>query len=266
MTKYMNDLILYYGVAGLASMHFLLETADTPAFWSTLIYVCMWLIGGFLLGLLRIYGGASGQGGDLVDYDEDLQRSDLYLVLGAVAGMLILSTILVSIPGYAESALFVPQPSRTLSLDLPSITVLKDVLYNYTLVAVGEETVKIAFILILFRRFRKKWLSLIVVIGSWSIWHLYLSYIGVLAPIMTLAAFLSGIIMYFLVEYTESLVNTIIAHGTYNSILIVGSLLAKNVTPISSIASFSAATVALVVICGLCGHSKSIRQQNFCSG
>lgn len=216
----MRDLLVFFAVAGLAAVHFLLKTKGTVMEQATWLYVLMLLIALVMLLWLRLY---HGERGDLVDYDENLRRDHLLFLFGSVVAIAILSSLLVR--AFARSALYVPRPGQLLSLDVSSAAaVIDDLLYNFVLVAPAEETVKLMGMLVIYRKTGNEPVSVAIPVGIWAALHAYQAYLGAMMPVLVLSAFLSGVVLYAVLRYTRSLENAIIAHGLYNSIVVLASL------------------------------------------
>lgn len=214
-----RDLLVFNVFTGLAAVHFLLKTIGTPMEEGTWIYTLMWIMSLVLLLWLRVYGGERG---DVVDYDENLRREHLPWIFGGLAGIIVVSTVIVSAAaGAMRSVLYVPRPSALLSGLPVSATLVDDLLYNFVLVAPAEETVKLMGILTLYRKTGNEIISVCVPVGIWAVLHAYHAYLGPLQPVLVLSAFISGLILYAVLKYTKSLQNAIITHGLYNSLVIL---------------------------------------------
>jgi len=216
-----RDLLVFNVVTSLAAVHFLLKTKGTVLEAATWLYVLIWILSMVMLLWLRVYGGSSGEEGDVVDYDENLSRQHLPVIFGAVAAIAVVSSLMVST--YTRSSLYIPRPGQVLS-EMPfSSGVLDDLLYNFVLVAPAEETVKLMGILALYRKFRNELLSVALPVGFWAALHAYHAYLGELMPVLVVSAFLGGLILYAVLKITNSLENAIIAHGLYNSLVVLTS-------------------------------------------
>ncbi|MEM2922475.1 MAG: hypothetical protein QXF26_09200, partial [Candidatus Bathyarchaeia archaeon] len=144
----MRDLIVFFAVSALASVHFLLKTRGTVLEQATWVYMLMLVMSLILLLWLRLY---HGEAGDLVDYDENLKRSHLPILFGSVAAIVMINSVIVSM--YARSAIYVPRPGALLSeVPLSTAALVDDLLYNFVLVAPAEEAVKLMAMLTIYRR------------------------------------------------------------------------------------------------------------------
>jgi membrane protease YdiL (CAAX protease family) len=217
----LRDLLVFYAIACLAAVHFLLKTKDTVLEQATWFYVLTFAFSLIILLWLRVYHGEKG---DVVDYDENLKRDHLPFLFGSVAGIAILSSLLVRT--FAPSALYVPRPGQLLSLSVsPTAAIIDDLLYNFVLVAPSEECVKLMGILVLYRKTGNELISSALPVGIWAALHAYQAYVGSMMPILLVSAFLSGLILYAVLKYTSSLENAILSHGLYNSLVVVASLM-----------------------------------------
>ena len=213
-----RDLTIFFVATGLAAVHFLLKTQGTPLEPVTWIYILMWTMSLVLLLWLKVYGGERD---DLVDYDENLKRDHLPFLFGAVAAIVVVSSLFVS--GFAQSAIYVPRPGLALNVADRAAAVMDDLLYNFVLVAPAEENIKLVAIITLYRKTENELLSVGLPVGFWALLHGYVAYVGPYMWILILSAFISGLILYGLLKYTRSLENAILAHGCFNSFVILSS-------------------------------------------
>jgi len=218
----LRDLLLFFVVTALAAIHYLLKTKGTPLEAPTWLFLLMWVLSMVMLIWLRIYGGEKE---DVVDYDEDLNRKDVPVLIATIAGVIITASVVVSISGLVQSAIVIPRPGAVLS-QVPTSTsaIIDDLLYNFVLVAPAEECMKLMGIIALYRKTGNELLSVGVPVGIWAGFHGYYSYVGTLMWPLIIAAFISGFILYLNMKYTRSLLNAIIAHGSYNCLVIIASL------------------------------------------
>jgi len=100
-----------------------------------------------------------------------------------------------------------------------------DLLYNFVLVAPAEENVKLMGMLALYRKTQNELLSVGLPVGVWAALHAYHAYLGEVMPILVASAFLSGLILFAVLKYTQSLENAIISHGLYNSLVVLTSFI-----------------------------------------
>jgi membrane protease YdiL (CAAX protease family) len=219
----MRDLLLFFVFTALAAIHYLLKTKGTPLEAPTWLFLLMWVLSMVMLIWLRLYGGERE---DAVDYDEDLNRRHLPVLVAAIAGIIVVASVIVSISGLVQSALVVPRPGAVLSqMPASAPAIIDDLLYNFVLVAPAEETMKLMGIIALYRKTRNEPLSVSVPVGIWSAFHGYYSYVGQLMWPLIAAAFAAGFILYLSMKHTRSLLNAIIVHGSYNCLVILESLL-----------------------------------------
>jgi len=149
-------------------------------------------------------------------------------LFGSLAAIAAINILLVSgLRGAIRfSAIYVPRPSLAQvpgTLSGPA-TVLDDILYNFFLVAQAEESVKLMAILALYRKTGNALVSAGLPIGIWAVFHAYLAYLGQGMDILLLAAFISGIALFIALKQTKSILNLVISHGLWNSIVVLSSL------------------------------------------
>lgn len=215
-----RDLIIFNAVTGLAAVHFLIKTRGTPMEQPTWVYLLMWIMSLVLLLWLRLYHGEKG---DLTDYDENLRREHLPLLLGSVVALIVINSIAVG--GFFRNALYIPRPGLALNLNqLNLASLVDDLLYNFVLVGPAEESMKLMGMLTLYQKTKNAALSVGLPVGVWAILHAYQTYVGELMPALVLGAFVSGLVLFAVLKYTDSLENAIIAHGLYNSVIVLSSL------------------------------------------
>jgi len=217
-----RDLTTINVITGLAVIHFLLKTKGTPLETATWFYAMTWLISLIMLLWIQMYQGHPSSSG-VTDYDENLRRKDLPWLFGGLAGMVIVSSVLVA--GFTRSALCVPRPGAVLSAAAPMSTaaLTDDLLYNFVLVAPAEETMKLMSILALYGKTRNKWLSVAFPVGIWAVLHGYFAYVGPLMLVLIASAFISGLILYVVMQQTSSLLNAVLCHACFNSLVILFS-------------------------------------------
>jgi hypothetical protein len=223
-----RDLLIFDVITLLGIVHFLLKTSGTTLWSVTVAYALMWGMSLVILLMLRVYGGPSGQRGDVVDYDENILRSHLPWLFGSVALIAIVNMIAAA--GAASAGLqfgfsaYVLRPSLASGIGY-SATVLDDVLYNFILIAQAEESVKLVATLALYRRTGNLWFSAGIPIGVWSAYHGYMAYAGGSLDFFLVSAFVSGIILLVVILKTKSLINAVVSHGIWDSIVILSTIL-----------------------------------------
>jgi membrane protease YdiL (CAAX protease family) len=227
-----RDLLIFNVLVGLAGINYLVKTAGISLWVPTLCYLIIWIMSLILLLWLRFYGGERG---DIVDYDENLQRSDLLKIFGAVVAMVVVASVLVSCySGYVRSAIYVPRPGLALDLgqsglgQLNAASVVDDLLYNMVLVAPAEESMKLVGILALYRKTGNEFVSVVLPVGFWASIHTYQAYTGAAAWVLVSvsSAFISGLILFWVLKDTRSLLNAQVSHASYNGIVILATDLA----------------------------------------
>jgi len=217
-----RDLLLINVFTGLAVIHFLLKTKGTVLEGATWFYAMMWIISLIMLIFMQLYYGQPTQE-NVTDYDENLRRGHLPWLFGGVAAIVIVSSVIVA--GFTRSSLYVPRPGAVLSAaPLSASAMVDDLLYNFVLVAPAEETMKLMGIMALYQKTRNELVSVTVPVGIWAVLHGYFAYVGSLQLVLIFSAFISGLILYAVMRQTGSLLNAVLAHGIYNSLVILSSL------------------------------------------
>lgn len=220
----MKLLILFNVVTLLVAVHYLLLTFDTPMFAITMFYIIMWIVSTVMLIWMRMYYGESRW----LDYDEDPGRGHLTTLLGGLAGVTAAASI---VPKIIEkvafaSVIYVPSPKQMLAqgapLDLWNLA--SDILFNLTLVAAAEETLKTVAHTALYNSTKNEWLSAIIPVAIWSISHGYKAYVGAFQFPLIMAAFAAGIILFLVLKYTRSLLAAVLVHGLYNSLTLITAI------------------------------------------
>jgi len=215
-----QDLTIYFVLTGLAIIHFLLKTKGTAMEDTTWLFTLMWLVSLLLLIWLKITKSEK----DLIDWEANLEKGHVLIVLGAVGGMLVTATIIVSAYWaslYEKSVLWIPRPSQVLSELSVTSELTDDLLYNFVLVAPAEEAMKLAGALAIHRLSRNELVSVGLPVGFWAVLHSYRAYIGPLQIILVISAFISGLILYTVLRVTKSLENAIVCHAIYNGIVVL---------------------------------------------
>jgi len=220
----MRDLILINVITALAAINFLLKTKGTSLETATWFYVMSWILSLVMLLFMQLYcGKPTGDYENVTDYDENLRRSNLPWLVGGVAAMVIVSCVIIS--GFTRSALYVPRPGAVLETAPLSVSaVVDDILYNFVLVAPAEETMKLMGMMALYYKTKNRPLSIGIPSGIWAAFHGYFAYVGSTAPVLIVSAFVSGVILFVVMWKTGALLNAQIAHGSFNTIVILSSL------------------------------------------
>jgi membrane protease YdiL (CAAX protease family) len=219
-----RDLLVYFALSALPIAGFLLLGQPGADFDVALLTVSLLV----MLWFKTYYKDAS----QLVDYDEPLHGESFVWITLGIIGTLAISTYLTSTfmkLGTWTSSIWVP--TTTLGLSVGSVMLPKfasDVLYTLTLVAPAEECSKLISSLGIYMQFKDmlgkgtaKVLAISVPIALWALLHtyqnpVYQQYATILVP----TAFLSGLLFYYVMQKTHSLLSVILVHGTYNCIVI----------------------------------------------
>lgn len=220
-----RDLLVYFALSALPIAGFLLLGQSGAQFDVALLTMSLLVMLWF-----KTYYKDKEQ---LVDYDENLHgESYLWITLGVI-GSLAISTYLNTTfikSGDWTSSIWVP--TTTLGLSVGSLVLPKfasDVLFTLTLVAPAEECSKLVSSLGLYAQFKgilgktiAKTVAIVLPIALWALLHTYQnpSYQTGYMMIFVSTAFLAGLLMYYAMQKTKSLLSAILIHGAYNCLII----------------------------------------------
>jgi membrane protease YdiL (CAAX protease family) len=216
-----RDLLVYFAFCALPIAGFLLQNEPGATFDVALLSMSLLVILWF-----KVYYKDTSQ---LLDFDENLTAGGLVWVLLGIIGALGISTFMVSNfakTGYYISSIWVP--TTTLGLSVGSVAIPKiwnDFLFTLALVVTAEECSKLVTslgIYIWFKRFLgKTWASIVAIaapIGGWAYLHTYANpaYQTQFALIFVVTAFLAGLLMFYVMKRTKSLLAAMLVHAGYN--------------------------------------------------
>jgi len=217
-----RDFILFECLTALIIGHALLSTANTAEQTQVFFYALLLVMNFVCLILIHLY---YKEGGQLVDYNENLTERSLIFILIGVLGVFVCCAIITS--AWTSSVIYVPTFAFQIAVDLPAFTTV--VLYNIALIANSEETTKLvghnALYMYLMNHFPKKkkeveFVSAVLPIGFWATLHAYIAYVGPILWQLVAAAFVAGLIIFAVMWKTKSLLAAITTHGLYNIIVL----------------------------------------------
>jgi len=211
-----KDLLVFFAIASLPIASFLLLNYPDTQFYISLL----------LVSLVVIVWLEKHNEKPVVAYTENLTLEKLAIVLGGVLGCLAVSTFFTST--FLQSVLYVPMQKLDLTYGgfmLPAFWT--DVLFTFVLVVTAEECTKLVIILALYTWLRdrfgagfSKWTAVAIAIGGWTLLHVYSNpetYGGPQAWVYLTAAAICGVIMFLVLQYTHSLLATMLVHFGYNA-------------------------------------------------
>jgi membrane protease YdiL (CAAX protease family) len=211
-----KDLLVFFAIASLPIASFLLLNYPDTQF-----YISMLLVSLVVIVWLEKHNEKP-----VVGYTENLTLEKLAIVLGGVLGCLAVSTFFTST--FLHSVLYVPTQKLDLTYGgfmLPAFWT--DILFTFVLVVTAEECTKLVIILALYTWLRdrfgagfSKWGSVAIAVGGWALLHTYsnpLSYGGPNGWVYLTAAAICGVIMFLVLQYTHSLLATMLVHFGYNA-------------------------------------------------
>jgi len=222
--KSVRDLLVFFGLTVFIVAHFWLQNYPDTEFFLTLTVLSL-----FIIVLLKHYHKDREFP---FDFDENLTAEKWgWIILCAIVIYGINYTFSNVIVAAGFTFITVPvsaQPMSFVSLQFP--TYVNDMLFNITLVAPGEELCKLVTITVLFlfsanyRWISKKgrlYFSVALPVGFWAVLHTYGSPQFVEHPLFVLPAFLSGVVLVWLLHKTQSILAAILSHGFHNCFIIV---------------------------------------------
>jgi membrane protease YdiL (CAAX protease family) len=214
-----KDLLVFFAIASLPIASFLLLNYPDTQF-----YISMLLVSLVVIVWLEKHNEKP-----VVGYTENLTLEKLAIVLGGVLGCLAVSTFFTTT--FLHSVLYVPAQKLDLTYGgfmLPAFWT--DILFTFVLVVTAEECTKLVIILALYTWLRdrfgagfSKWVSVGIAVGGWALLHTYSNpetYGGPNGWTYLTAAAICGVIMFLVLQYTHSLLATMLVHFGYNAAVI----------------------------------------------
>jgi membrane protease YdiL (CAAX protease family) len=201
------DISIFLIVFAVSITYFILKTYnDAGLFSATIAFTIMASV-----SLFAALYSQSEEG-----YYQNLNLYGLFFTLGAVVSMIAVSSFFVGILG--ASVLYFPTVFATLKSvgGASSIftSLLGEMVYQFTAVATGEELLKFVAYTELKDRYKSTVLAVAISVGFWAGFHALQAYRNLYYII---PAFICGVILIMLLEYTKSILAPIIAHGLYNT-------------------------------------------------
>lgn len=219
-TRGIRDLLLFFVFAGVPIVSFWLQDyPDTPFFSGMLVI--------FLVVLLwmRQYHKES-EHSRLLDYDENLNfESFMWVGIGAI-GVYIASSFIVN--QYTSSVIWVPMHNVELGVGGFQISGFwSDILFQLVLVAAAEELCKLSLHLAFYMKLKESFsdftsraVSIAAPIAFWALLHVYAWQIYANMTFLLLSAFIAGLIIFWVMYKTKSVMAAILVHFAYNSLII----------------------------------------------
>ena len=217
------------------AVHYYTKTQGTAQEGLITFFIIVWLASFLVLLALKVY--AQEGSSEIVDYDENLQRWHLDYIIGGLLGVELVAIFfsflagqVAQVPMAAVGSTLVPFSSMV--VPQMSLRFYDDILFNFGLVATAEESSKIlaikAFSMKLGGTRNGRIISVFGPVAFWALLHGYNSYVGygeVVMWLMIASAFISGLIMYYAVRETKSILVAFIIHGLHNAFVILSMLI-----------------------------------------
>lgn len=207
----LSDIGIFLIVYAVSTVYFILKTYGDPAlFGATVAFTVMASVS--LLAALHSHGDEP--------YYERLNVNGLLYVAAAVAGMVAVSSFFTGIIG--GSVLYIPTVFSALATvgNATSVftSMLGEMVYQFAAVATGEELLKFAAYTEIKSRYRSTLAAVVLAVGFWAGFHALQAYQNALYVV---PAFACGLILVWLLEATKSVIAPILAHGAYNTIVVI---------------------------------------------
>lgn len=224
----MRDYLFFNVMTILVIVHMWAKTYGKPTHGWVSFFTTLWIVS--VLGIVMIKAWMRREAwSDLVDFDENLRHEHLTYMLGGLVAILVISAVFGAIAEFAGGVLWVPEPSKY-GLETYGVgDVVDDILFNIGVVSTAEETLKLVCTIALWLKLKThpygKWIATYTPIAVWALLHTYRAYVGPGWWAYTIGAFCSGVVMFYTLKKTKSILNPVIQHGLYNSLAIVMSTL-----------------------------------------
>jgi len=221
-SKLARDLLVYFAFSALPIAGFLLAgTADTQ------FYVSLFTIS--LLGIFGFKFYYAEETDKFLSFGEDLDGFGFVLILLGVIGCLFISSFLISnFVGQNLTSIVVPTPKMALQVGAIALPPFwSDVLFTLTLVAPAEECSKLVTTLGFYVWLKDVLgksaagvLAIVVPIATWAALHMYVSYHGQYMLVYAGSAFVSGLLIFYVMKKTRSLLAAILVHSFFNVVIL----------------------------------------------
>ena len=214
------------------AVHYYTKTQGTAQEGLITFFIIVWLASFLVLLALKVY--AQEGSSEIVDYDENLQRWHLDYIIGGLLGVELVAIFFSFLAGQVAQVPMaaVGVPFSSMVVPQMSLRFYDDILFNFGLVATAEESSKIlaikAFSMKLGGTRNGRIISVFGPVAFWALLHGYNSYVGygeVVMWLMIASAFISGLIMYYAVRETKSILVAFIIHGLHNAFVILSMLI-----------------------------------------
>lgn len=214
-----RDITIFLIVFAVSVSYFILKTYGNAALFSaTVAFTIMATVS--LLATLHAHADEP--------YYENMTGQGLLYTAAAVVAMLAISSLFTGFMNNPpQSVLFYPTVFTQLAVTGEATSIftclLGEMVFQFSVVATAEELLKFAGYTELKLRYRSLMLAVGVPVGLWACYHTLQAYGNWL---LVIPAFLSGVILIGLLEVTKTFIAPILAHGAYNTLVV---LLAFNV-------------------------------------
>jgi hypothetical protein len=178
-------------------------------------------------------------------YYSNLDWTKLILTGGAAAAMLaIASAFSQAVTGNAAAILNAKLLSVSANPTSIATNYLSEVLFTFAMVATAEELLKLAAYAELKNRYNI-YIAIGIAVGTWAGYHAIQAYDSIL---FVIPAFINGVILIGLLEYTKSLLAAVFAHGVYNGVIITARYVTQPQTLPALPVDITVADIALILL------------------
>jgi membrane protease YdiL (CAAX protease family) len=224
-TTYPRDLLVYFAFCALPIAGFWLLGEPGVQFDTALFTVSLVVLLGF-----KVYYKDKAM---LVDWDENLNaEAFLYILLGIMGSLFVATYLTTSFVHSATLISSIGVPVTKLGLIVGTTVLPKfysDILFTLTLTITAEESSKLVTSLGLYVWLKDligssfaKYTAIVTPIAGWALLHTFdnPAYQTQYAFVFVSSAFVAGLLMYYAMAKTKSLLAAMLIHGGYNIIIL----------------------------------------------
>ena len=204
-----SDITIFLIVFAVSATFFILKSYGSMMLFSaTIAYIVM--------ASMSLFAAMHSRSDE--DYYRNLYFNGLIYTLTATIIMIAISLFFAQVMARSfQSVLYYPSMSELLATASGASAftcILAEFVYQFSIVATGEELLKFAVYTEIKARYKSMALAILIAVGFWAGFHAIQAYRNILNII---PAFICGLIMVWLLEYTHSFLAPLIAHGAYNT-------------------------------------------------
>lgn len=212
-----NDILLFMVLFAFTAVFFILENFGNSGIWAmTIAFTIIGIVSMVVLQQLK-----SDE-----KYYLNLTKVNLFLTIAVAMTMVAVAALFSSYLGGALLSMNVLTP---MTVSPSAVTgFLNSSLFQFSMVATSEELLKLAGyselqtrgITIGGHKIKGMYAAIIIPVGLWACYHAIQAYNNAW---MIIPAFINGLILIGLLEFTKSFLAPILAHGIYNTVTIIAT-------------------------------------------